>query len=123
MLTDDATFVPMVNQMRVMLFVGLIMLLIDIADADYDANTIGVVTKVLTYTSNGRIYFAIDNQPTSHAQCNPTFFAVDSAIEADVRGQLLSRLLVAYATGEAVNIGYDSAGDCAHSYIRVHRIG
>jgi hypothetical protein len=36
---------------------------------------------------------------------------------------MLARLLLAKASGEVLNLGYDATGDCAEGYIRVHRVG
>ncbi len=37
---------------------------------------------------------------------------------------LFSRLMMAYASKETVNIGYDAEkGSCIHGYMRVHRAG
>lgn len=93
------------------------------AYAEYNANIKGVVTHVLTYTDSSRIYFRLDNQPTSHPGCETNYFSVDSSVLPDVRAQLLSRLLTAYATKEITNIGFDDLGNCSHSKIRVHRVG
>lgn len=93
------------------------------AKAGYDANIAGVVTKILTYTVDGRIYFQLDNQPTSHPTCNRDLFSIDASVPDSIRSQLVARLLVAYTSGKPVNIGYDSQGDCSHTRIRVHRVG
>ncbi|NAW88457.1 hypothetical protein [Photobacterium halotolerans] len=91
--------------------------------AEYNANMTGVVTQVLTYTDGNQIYFLLKNQPTSHPSCKPDLFAIDASTSGETRHQVLSRLLTAYATGKPVNIGYDKEGDCAHTWIRVHRVG
>lgn len=91
--------------------------------AGYNANIQGVVTKVLTYTGDGRIFLRLSNQPSSHPQCSTDYFSIDASVSDSVRSQLLARLLVAYSTGEVVNIGYDSQGDCSHGRIRVYRVG
>ena len=93
------------------------------ASAGYNANMRGVVTHVLTYTQDGRVYFRLDNQPGSHPACSTDYFSIDASVEPNVRQQLLSRLMIAYATGESVNVGYDDESDCSHSRIRVHRVG
>ena len=101
----------------------LLLLFSTSAFADYNANMTGVVTHVLTYTGSDQIYFRLDNQPSSHPACNTDYFAIDSSIPAERRQQVLSRLLMAYATGKPINIGYDSEAGCAHSRIRVWRVG
>jgi len=87
--------------------------------AGYDANIAGKVTHVLTYTGPN-IYVRLENQPNSHPACRKDYFAIDGSLPADIRSQLLARLLLVYSTGEAVNIGYDSSGNCAHGRIRIH---
>jgi hypothetical protein len=91
--------------------------------AVYNANMNGVVTEVLTYTDADYIYFRLSNQPTTHPSCLPGYFVISSAVPADRRKQLLARLLLAKASGETINIGYDNSGDCTDGYIRVHRVG
>ena len=91
--------------------------------AGYNANISGVVTQVLTYTGSDQILFRLNNQPSSHPQCNVDFFSIDPSLPADRRSVVLSRLLIAYSSGKPVNIGYDSEGDCSHGRIRVHRVG
>lgn len=93
------------------------------ASAGYDSNMKGIVTSVLTYTGGDQIYFILDNQPSTHPTCNASLFSIDAGVPSSRRQQVLSRLLTAHATGKPVNIGYDSQGDCSHSYIRVHRVG
>ena len=89
----------------------------------YNANMVGVVTEVLTYTNNDQILFRLDNQPSSHPLCLTDFFVIDPTIPTDRRNRILSRLLLAYALGKPVNVGYDKDGDCAQGRIRVHRVG
>lgn len=93
------------------------------AAADYNANLTGVVTAVLTYSTDTRFYVRLDTQPNSHPSCDSSYFAVDAALSNEVRAQLYARALLALATQQPVNIGYDNAGNCAHSKIRIHRIG
>jgi hypothetical protein len=93
------------------------------ASAKYNANMRGIVKNVLVYTDGDYIYFRLDNQPTSHPTCGHDFFVISETVSHERRQMLLSRLLSAYAMKENVNIGYDSQGDCANGYIRVHRVG
>ncbi|RYV04096.1 hypothetical protein SOPP22_01455 [Shewanella sp. OPT22] len=92
------------------------------SSAGYNANMKGKVTHVLTYTSGAQIYFRLENQP-SHPTCKANYFSIDASTPDNARQQALSRLLLAYAKGENVNIGYDKESDCSHGYIRVHRVG
>lgn len=91
--------------------------------AGYNANMTGKVTQVLTYTCTDQIYFRLENQPKSHPSCGVDFFSIDASIPEARRQQVLSRLLIAYASGTPINIGYDKEGDCSHGRIRVHRVG
>ena len=93
------------------------------ASAVYNANMTGIVTWVATYTEGDFIYFQLSNQPTTHPQCNPTYFVITEDVPQNRRNQLFAQLLTAKETREPINIGYDNAADCAHGYIRVHRVG
>jgi hypothetical protein len=102
--------------------------------AAYNANLTGFVTQILTYPS-GVILFALNNQPTSNGSCNPQFFELDAPVPppppavpnpgADaILNRMYARLLQAYTLGQAVNVGYDDAGNCAPAgNITVYRIG
>jgi hypothetical protein len=92
--------------------------------ATYNANYAGEIEGVYTYADTDSIYIRLKNQPTSHPGCNPTYFVIDAAgVPLERRKLMFSRLMVAYASSEAVNIGYDNIGSCADGYIRVHRVG
>lgn len=106
------------------LILGIILSLSSsIVAADYNANMSGKVAAVMTYADGDYIYILLENQPSSHQSCDPAFFVIAETVPYERRQVLLSRLLTAYASKETVNIGFDNAGDCAHGYIRVHRIG
>lgn len=89
----------------------------------YDSNMQGKIAAVLTYADGDYILFSMENQPGSHPGCLADYFSIDAAIPAQRRQQIFSRLLLAYAKGEVVNIGYDGQGDCSNGRIRVHRVG
>ena len=91
------------------------------AAAVYNANITGVVTMVLTYDADF-ILFRIDNQPT-HSACSASLFAIGPDVATKQADRMYARLLLAYGSKEPVNIGYDSVGNCAAGYIRVHRVG
>jgi len=91
--------------------------------AAYNSNMSGVIKNIMVYTDGDYIYLRLMNQPISHPTCNPQFFVIDGSISIDRRQMLLSRLMMAYASKENVNIGYDGTGSCANGYIRVHRVG
>lgn len=93
------------------------------AGAVHNANMVGVLASVITYTDGDYIYFQLDNQPSTHPTCSPAYFVIPTDVTADRRKALLARLMMAKAMGEVINIGFDNAGDCAHGYIRVHRVG
>ena len=114
---------PVGERIRVLVVAALAVVGSSPTLAGYNANMQGVVTNVLTYAVDGRIFFRLSNQPSSHPQCASDYFSIDASVPDTARSQLLSRLLVAYTTGEAITVGYDSQGDCSHSRIRVHRIG
>ncbi len=91
--------------------------------AGYDANMTGVIESVLTYSDASYVLFRLQNQPTSHPSCNPYYFALSDSLPGDRLSRLTARLLTAYALGETITIGYDSLGNCAHTFIRGHRVG
>jgi len=93
------------------------------SQAAYNANMRGEIEGVYVYTDADHIYILLKNQPTSHPVCKPNYFVIPASVPYERRQMLLSRLLTAFATKEVVNIGYDSAGGCANSYIQVHRVG
>jgi len=93
------------------------------AQAAYNANMQGVIAWVASYMDGDSIYFRLNNQPTSHPGCNPTYFVIPGDVLPNRRNQAFAQLLAAKQTGEPINIGYDDSADCAEGYIRVHRVG
>lgn len=91
--------------------------------SEYNENMTGVIKSLLVYTEGDYIYFQLENQPKEHPTCNPVYFVIHGSVQESRRKMLFSRLSMAYTTKEVVNIGFDSQGDCAHGYIRVHRAG
>jgi hypothetical protein len=92
------------------------------AFAVYNTNGGFLITGVLTYTDTDSIYIMVSTPP-AHSGCSNAFFVIPSTTPVDRRKILIARLLLAKATNESVNIGYDGTGDCADGYIHVHRIG
>jgi|JRYD01.1.fsa_nt_gb hypothetical protein len=93
------------------------------AGAEYNANLSGVVSSVVTYTDSDRIYFRLQNQPSSNGECNATYFAIADGTPQNRRNQAFAQLLASKLANEPVNIGYDNTGDCVHGFIRVYRVG
>lgn len=91
--------------------------------SDYNANMKGVIRTLAVYADADYIYLQLENQPDEHPTCNPVYFVIHESVQESRRQMLLSRLSMAYASKEEVNIGFDSQGNCAHGYIRVHRAG
>jgi len=91
--------------------------------AQYNANMKGVVTDVLIYSDSNLVLFRLDNQPSTHPLCAVDYFSIGVDIPYDRVKSLISRLLMAKATKERINIGYDAVGDCSQNRIRVHRVG
>lgn len=110
-------------QTRIGMLVASLVLFAVPAHAVYNANMIGIIEDVLTYSDGDYVYFRLQNQPTSHPTCNPAYFVFTESVPAARLNRLLARLLTAKASGESVNIGYDNTGDCAHGYMRAHRVG
>ena len=92
------------------------------AFATYNANGGFLITGVLTYAETDSLYILV-SAPPAHSGCSNAHFVISGAVPADRRKAMLARLLLAKATGEALNLGYDATGDCAEGYIRVHRVG
>ena len=91
--------------------------------ATYNANGSFVITGVLTYPESDTIYLQVSAPPT-HPVCSNAFFALGGSIPAERRKIIMARVLLAKATGEVVNIGYDATGGCIDGgYIQVHRVG
>ena len=92
--------------------------------AEYNANFRGEILEVLTYTDSTRILIKVENQPNQHPQCSKfDYLVIPSDIPAENRQIILSRILLAYASGEIVNIGYDKTGSCVGPRIRLYRVG
>ncbi len=105
-------------------FTAILCFLISSAHAGYDANFTGKVTAVLTYSYSTQILIRVAGQPTSHPTCtNFDLLAIAADVSAESRQLIMSRLMLAYATGEVVNIGYDKTGGCVDGRIRVYRVG
>ena len=105
------------------LLLAVLLLICGPTHAIYNANMAGVVSEVLLYTDSDYVLFKLNNQPTTHPACTATYFAVGSDVDPTRRKILIARLLLAKATGEQTNIGYDKDGACANGYIRAHRVG
>lgn len=92
------------------------------AFATYDANMAGKITQILTYP-DGQIYIRLENQPTSHNGCNPTYFSISTDYSQLGVSRMLARAMTAYTTGETINIGYSANNDCSGPYIKIYRVG
>lgn len=110
---------------RYFLLISLFLAMSTSVNAAYTNNMRGTPTAVLTYL-NGKISLRLDNQPSSHPLCKPTYFAIVFDDEKGV-DRMYARLLIAYTQKQPVNIGYDdgsrSDSECASGYIKVHRVG
>ena len=122
-------FPPVRGYLRVLTTL-IVLLFTGTSHATYNTNLIGTVAAIMTYTSGG-LLFALSNQPSSNGTCSAQFFELDpptypgsDVVNDAAYSRMYARLAQAYATGEAVNIGYDNAGNCGGSgYIRVYRVG
>jgi hypothetical protein len=106
--------------MAAVLSVGVILT----ANATYNSNITGTLTSVIAY-ENGAVLFVLNTQPTSNGACDPRYFEIDPANNTDaVVDRMYRRLLVAYTSGHAVEIGYDNSDACGSlGYIHVYRVG
>lgn len=110
--------------MKKALLVGMVLTFSKLSFAGYDANFSGKITHVLTYPGSTQILIRVEGQPTTHPTCTSLdHLSIASDISAESRSLVMSRILVAYTTGKAVNIGYDKTAGCVGNRIRVHRIG
>ena len=91
--------------------------------AAYNSDISGVVTDVVVSTGSDYIYFKLNNQPVTHPQCNPEYFAISSTLSADRRRVLLSRAMLSQATERPMSVGYDNLGSCSGGYIRIYKLG
>lgn len=89
----------------------------------YNANDVmGKITGVKTYTYTPMILFTVEIPPSLSCQ-NGKIFELPASLPDNVRQSVLSRLLLAYSTGEAINIGYDAQTCSPNGYIWVGRVG
>lgn len=103
-------------------FVLLLMSLPLTALAGYDKNIEGNVTHIYTYPT-GLVLFKLANQPSSHPACRAEYFAIGTDVKEGPANRMFSRLLTLHTSKTKAYIGYDSQGNCANGYIRVHNIG
>lgn len=84
----------------------------------------GKILEVLTYPYAKYILIRVEGQPTSHPVCtNFDYLLVGEDSDSESRQLVYGRLLLAFARGEVINIGYDSKDECLHSKIKVYRVG
>jgi hypothetical protein len=82
------------------------------------------LSGVYVYTDGDYIYLRLKNPPAQELGCKANYFVIAEDVPYERRQMLLSRALMAYASKETVNIGFDNTGDnCVHGYVRVHRVG
>ncbi|MEJ2415776.1 MAG: hypothetical protein P8Y45_02355 [Exilibacterium sp.] len=94
------------------------------SSANYDANFKGKILSVLTYPHSKIILIRVEGQPTTHPVCSKfDYLAIDPNIDHETRQIVFARLLMAYATGETVNIGYDANDECIGARMKVYRVG
>lgn len=90
--------------------------------AGYNSNHKSELSGVFVYSGSDHIYVTLKSKPAT--SCNNTYFVIDNTVQENRRQMLLSRLLLAFASKETVNIGYDKeSGDCVDGYVRIHRVG
>lgn len=90
--------------------------------ADYNANHASEIAGIFVYTSSDDIYVQLKDKPDTG--CKNNYFIIPNDIPEARRANLLSRLMLAYATKDKINIGYDSTdANCINGYVRIHRIG
>ncbi|MBL4800725.1 MAG: hypothetical protein JKY45_02455 [Emcibacter sp.] len=87
------------------------------------------VVRVSTYVYYDHIIFSLENSPTVRPDSCPTAgdFAIDPAVPAEQRQQMLSVLLTAKMTGTPLYVSYEGSASCIDfsgtpSYLKVYRI-
>ncbi len=61
------------------------------------------------------IFLRAKNQPTSHATCKPNYFVISANVPYERRQMLLSRAMMALASNERINIGFDAKSRCQNT--------
>lgn len=107
---------------KILFALGLLVLSVN-SWAGYNANITGKLIILAVYTDDDYIYLRTDNMPASHPVCKTNYFVISADVPQERRQMLMSRLMMAYASKEEVNIGYDKDGNCIHGYMRAHRAG
>jgi hypothetical protein len=113
----------MFNRRVLLWIVGFALFVANPANAVYNSNISGTVGTLFVYAESDDIYLRLVNQPISHPGCNPAYFVITQDVPQNRRNQMLAVILAAKAAERPLEIGYDNAGDCAHGFIRVHRVG
>ncbi len=110
--------------MKRLIAIVLVLSVSSYSHAGYNANFVGKITKVLTYPYSNEVLIRVEGQPTSHPTCTSLdYLSIAPDVTDAARQVVISRILMAYASGEAINIGYDKEGDCVSGRIRIHRVG
>lgn len=93
-----------------------------VAANQYTDNMTSRVTEVITYAYDSAILFRVENMPKIPG-CKGNYLMIPNDAAMDSRHQILSRLLIAYSSKEAVNIGYDGVTCMSSGDIMVYRVG
>lgn len=94
-------------------------------NAGYNSNFLTQLEGVYVYSDMNHIYIKTSTPAplSANSTCSNKYIVVDGEISSDRRNAILSRLLLAYASKETINIGYDNAANCVGSYVRLYRAG
>ncbi len=89
----------------------------------------GKVLMVTSYDHTSTVLVTLENQPTGPLPtgCRIDAFAIDGALSADRRQQMLSMLLSAQMANRNVDVSWDNAGNCVaystgNNFVRLVRI-
>jgi len=110
------------NLLKLLVFVSCLFSY-SISFAAYNANMSGKVSAIMVYAEGDYIYIKLENQPTSHPTCNPSYFVVPGSIPYERRQMIMSRLMTAKVTKEIINLGFDDKASCSNGYIQLYRAG
>jgi hypothetical protein len=110
-----------------------LLLLLLLVTVNANAAWIGVtgkVTTILLYDSTDSILVVLDSSGAAVAECsNNQTFAINGALPADRRNQMLSALMTAKASGQSVTIMFNDVGGCvswgasSNVYRKIERVG
>lgn len=87
-----------------------------------NANAQVIIKNVVTYTESPVVLFEVETRP-SGIGCISPYWQIEETVAAELRAQVLARLLTALAMRQEITVGYDNGACTAQGYIWVARVG